>query len=487
MGIVVNQSIKNTVITYLGFGIGAINVVFLYTKFLSDNYFGLITFILSTANILMPLMAFGTHNTIIKFYSTFKTRQSQNGFLTLVLFLPLLIILPLGTVGVFAYDWIGNWLSRENPIIKDYTWLIYISAITFAYFEVFYAWSKVHLHSVFGNFMKEVFHRLCITILLLALYLDLLNEHQLIYAIVVVYFLRMLIMKLYAFNLKLPVFKLVKIPKLKNVLKYSALIIIAGSIANIILEIDKFMIGQFEALKNVAYYGVAIYIATVIGVPSRSMHQITNPLTAKLLNDKNKKELKQLYQKSSINLFIVSGFIFLAILININQLYLMIPENYSEGFLVVFVIGLAKLSDNLIGNNNAILFNSDYYRVVLIFGIILALLTVLLNLIFIPYYGINGAAYASCITILFYNSIKLFFVYKKFKIQPFTPQTLQTLGLIVFCGLILFFWEFPFIPIVNIALKSLLLVITYGFAVYWFNISEEISSIIKTFITKKTL
>ena len=148
MGIVVNQSIKNTVITYLGFGIGAINVVFLYTKFLSDNYFGLITFILSTANILMPLMAFGTHNTIIKFYSTFKTRQSQNGFLTLVLFLPLLIILPLGTVGVFAYDWIGNWLSRENPIIKDYTWLIYISAITFAYFEVFYAWSKVHYVSV---------------------------------------------------------------------------------------------------------------------------------------------------------------------------------------------------------------------------------------------------------------------------------------------------------------------------------------------------
>jgi len=54
MGIVVNQSIKNTVITYLGFGIGAINVVFLYTKFLSDDYFGLITFILSTANILMP-------------------------------------------------------------------------------------------------------------------------------------------------------------------------------------------------------------------------------------------------------------------------------------------------------------------------------------------------------------------------------------------------------------------------------------------------
>ena len=288
MGIVVNQSIKNTVITYLGFGIGAINVVFLYTKFLSDDYFGLITFILSTANILMPLMAFGTHNTIVKFFSSFKTRQSQNGFLTLMLFLPLVVIIPLGFIGVLAYDRIGNWLAKENPIIKDYSWLIYISAIAFAYFEVFYAWSKVHLHSVFGNFMKEVFHRLCITILLLALHFEFLNVKQLIYGIVIVYIVRMIIMKLYAFNLKLPVFKFVKIPKLQNVIKYSALIIIAGSIANIILEIDKFMIGQFEALNNVAYYGVAIYIATVIGVPSRSMHQITNPLTAQFLNEKNK-------------------------------------------------------------------------------------------------------------------------------------------------------------------------------------------------------
>jgi len=482
LGIVINQSIKNTIITYFGFGIGAINVIFLYTKFLSEEYFGLITFILSTANILMPLVAFGVHNTIIKFYSSFKTRQFQNGFLTLMLFLPLLIIIPLGLIGVLAYDAIGNWLSKENPIIKEYTWLIYISAIAFAYFEVFYAWSKVHLLSVFGNFMKEVFHRLCITVLLLLLHFEYLNVEQLIYGIVIVYIVRMVIMKLYAFNLKLPVFKLVKISGLSSVLKYSALIIIAGSVANIILEIDKFMIGQYEALNNVAYYGVAIYIATVIGVPSRAMHQITNPLTAQFLNENNTIALKSLYQKSSLNLFVISGFIFLAIIINLNQLYQLIPENYSEGFLVVLVIGLAKLFDNLLGNNNAILFNSDYYRMVLFFGIILALLTVILNLVFIPKFGINGAAYASVITIFIYNIIKLVFVYKKFNIQPFTKATLHTILLIGICGLGLFLFEFNFHPILNIALKSFILVLIYGFSVYRFNISEDITSILKRFI-----
>ncbi|WP_397362837.1 polysaccharide biosynthesis C-terminal domain-containing protein [Olleya sp. R77988] len=482
MGIVINQSIKNTVITYIGFIIGAINVIFLYTKFLSEAYFGLITFILSTANILMPLMAFGTHNTIVKFYSSFKTRQSQNSFLTLMLIVPLLIIIPAGLITHFGYDIISNWLAKENIIIKDYTWLIYICAIMFAYFEVFYAWSRVQLQSVFGNFMKEVFHRVCITILLLLLHFNYLTVEQLIYGIVIVYMVRTFIMKLYAFSLRLPVIKLTKIPNLSAVLKYSALIIIAGSIANVILEIDKFMLGQFEALNNVAYYGVAIYIATVIGVPARSMHLITHPLTAKLLNDNDQIGLKSLYQKSSLNLFIISGFIFLCIIININQLYLLIPENYSEGFVVVLVIGLAKLTDNLIGNNNAILFNSDYYRMVLVFGVLLAVLTIVLNLVFIPIYGIKGAAYASCITILTYNVTKLLFVYSKFKIQPFTNSTLKTAILIVLSGLALFFWEFSFYPIVNIILKALILVIVYGLSVYKFNLSEDITKILQRFI-----
>ena len=410
MGIVINQSIKNTIVTYFGFAVCAINVIFLYTQFLTEQYFGLITFILSTASILMPFMAFGVHNTIVKFYSSFKTRQSQNSFLSLMLVLPLFLIIPLGLLTHFAFDVIANWLAKKNTIIKDYTWLIYVSAAAFAYFEVFYAWSKVQLQSVFGNFMSEVFHRVATSILLIALYYGCLTVDQLIYGIVIVYIARAIIMKLYAFSLRMPSFKFTKIPNLSSILKYSALIIIAGSVANIILEIDKFMLGQFQALNNVAYYGVAIYIATVIGVPARAMHQITNPLTAKLLNEGHKVELKTLYQKTSINLFIISGFIFLCIIINISKLYLLIPENYSEGFFVVLVIGLAKLSDNLIGNNNAILFNSDYYRVVLVFGILLAVLTVVLNLVFIPVYGINGAAYASCITIFIYNIIKLLLI-----------------------------------------------------------------------------
>ncbi|HMC00613.1 MAG TPA: polysaccharide biosynthesis C-terminal domain-containing protein [Flavobacteriaceae bacterium] len=484
MGIVITQSIKNTVITYLGFAIGAINVLFLFTNFLSDYYFGLITFILSTANIMMPIMTFGVHNTIIKFYSSFKTRQSQNSFLTLMLFLPILIIIPVGLIGYFSFDIISHWLAKENDVIGDYVYLIFISSIAFAYFEVFYSWSKVQLKSVFGNFMKEVFHRICITILLFALYLNYLTVNQLIISIVGVYILRMLIMNIYAFSLRFPVFKFSRINGLTSILKYTALIIIAGSVANVILEIDKFMLGQYIAIENVAYYGVAVYIAAVIGVPARSLHQIANPLTAKYLNEKNTVELENFYKKSSLNLFVISGFIFLLIILNINELYKLIPEEFSGGLLVVFLISFSKLIDNLLGNNNAILFNSSYYRMVLVLGVFLALLTVAFNLYFIPKYGLNGAAFASFIALLIYNAAKIWFVQAKFSMMPFTVNTVKTFVLILVCIGIFYFWDFSFNPVINIILKSIIITLFYGLVVYIFKFSEDISNILNNLLKK---
>ena len=80
MGIVIRQSFKNTLILFLGFGIGGLNVLFLYTHFLEAEYFGLITFLLSTANMIMPLMVFGMQHTIIKFFSSYKSKEEQDNF-----------------------------------------------------------------------------------------------------------------------------------------------------------------------------------------------------------------------------------------------------------------------------------------------------------------------------------------------------------------------------------------------------------------------
>lgn len=156
-----------------------------------------------------------------------------------------------------------------------------------------------------------------------------------------------------------------------------------------------------------------------------------------------------------------------------------------SGLIVVVLISIAKLYDNLLGNNNAILFNSDYYRIVLFFGVILAVLAIVLNLIFIPKYGINGSALATFIAIIVYNSIKIYFVKDKFNMLPFTSETLKISILLVLIIFAFYFWEFPFNPYVNIILKSLAIGLLYGFSIYKFNLSKDISAVIKKYLKLK--
>lgn len=484
MGIVVKQSIKNTVATYIGFAIGAWNTLFLYTNFLTEEYYGLVGFLLSAATIMMPLTAFGVHNTIVKFYASFKDKDQQKDFMSMMLYLPLLIIIPVGIIGYFGYEMIIAFLSKENPIVGDYVWLIYVIAIAMAYFEVFYAWVRVEMQSVFGNFMKEVYHRGVISVLLFGVYFEMLNQVQFVWSLAAVYFSKALLMKLYAIKVRFPrlVFRMPE--NSLDILKYSLLIIIAGSISLVMLDIDKVMIGKYLPIENVAYYNVAIFIAMVIVVPSRAMHQITYPLTAKLINERQMTALKELYQKSSLTLFIISGLIFLLIVLNIEQVYLLIPKDYSAGIFVVFLISFSKLFDNLLGINNAILYNSDYYRLTIVLGLFLAVMTIVMNVWLIPVFGIEGAAIATVVSLFLYSVAKIIVVQWKFNMHPFTAATLKTVVLISVLGMVFFFWNFSFHSLVNILLQSALVSAIYLLVIYKWKLSPDINGLIDKYAKK---
>ena len=487
MGIVLKQSLKNTVITYIGFAIGAINTLYMYVYFLGDTYYGLVGYILSAANIMMPLMAFGVHNTLVKYFNDYKTEEEKASFLTFVLFLPLLLIIPFSLIAYFGYHQIASLLSEKNPIVYNYIWQIPVIGLCMGYFEIFYAWVKVHLQSVLGNFIKEVFLRILVTISLFAVYFNYITPSEFVYSLMGIYFLVMLIMKIYAFKVRFPSLKF-KIPtNSKAIITYSLFIILTGGIANLFLEIDKFMLNNYVKIENIAYYSVAIFIATVIAVPSRAMHQITYPITAKLMNENKHDELNDLYKKTSITLQIVGGLIFLGILVNINQLYLLIPPEYSGGVFVVFTIGLSKYFDLILGNNNAIIFNSKYYKTVLFLGVLLVTLTILLNMIFIPLYGLEGTAFATMISITLYSLAKLLFVVKKMKLFPFTSKTISSFGILIACFLGFYFWEFPFHPILNIILKSILVSIIYLTLSYKLKLSNDINVVIENVLRKSGL
>lgn len=484
MGIVLNQSLKNTIITYFGFGIGAIYTLYLYPILLGATYYALTNYILSAANVIMPLFAIGMQNTLVKFYSQYETEEDRSRFLSFTILFPLLMCIPLGIIGLFFFDDILIFVSKKNPIVKEYIWLIPFIGLCMAYFEIFYAWARIHMHSVFGNFVKEVGLRLLSLFALIGVYYKLITVIEFVYVTAGIYFFAFMVTMLYAFYIKKPVFQIIIPHNVKNIMEYTFYIILSGSVANLLLDGDKMILNQYMKIENIAYYSVATYIALVISVPSRAMHQITYPITAKLMHENKFVELNELYKKTSINLQIVGGFVMLCIFVNINQLYEIMPKEYAGGILVVFMIGLSKYFDLILGNNNAIIFNTKYYRTVLFLGVALVILTVGLNMIFIPIFGIMGSAFATLLSITLYSLAKLLFVVKKLHLYPFTNQTLHSVAITFVLFLVFYFWQFPFLPIIAIGLKSILVTILYVYLNYKFVISTEINQVIDTVLKK---
>ncbi len=486
MGIVIKQSIKNTIITFIGFGIGAVNVLYMYPVFLGKEYLGLTNYILSAANILYPILSFGIQNTLIKFFNeNNKTEEDLSRYFTYMLLLPLFVIIPFFCLFFYFYENIALYESNKNIIVYDFVWEIPLIALFMGYFEIFYAWLRAHMKSVFGSFVKEVFVRVLVTISLFAVYFNYITLTEFVHSLVLIYGISLLVIIYYAnktkriqLNKKLP-------KKTKEIFVFTIFIILSASVANMLLDIDKYMINQFLKIENIAFYSLAVYLAMVISVPQRAMHQITYPITAKLMSENKWEELDELYKKSSVTLQVIGGLIYIGILVNIKQIYELLPdEGYDNGLFVVFTIGLSKYFDVVLGNNNSIIFNSKYYKMVLLLGVLLVFVVVGLNLIFIPKYGINGAAIATLISITLYSLAKLLFVVLKMKLFPFTKKTIVALALTIVSFGVFYYWDFSFHPFVNIILKSILVTLFYVGLSYYLKISSDINFVINSVFKK---
>lgn len=499
MGIVLKQSLKNTLVIYIGFIIGGINTVYLYDRFLTSQYYGLATYVFAASNLIMPLIAFGINFTVVKFFSSYTSKKEKDKFLNLVLFLPLFIAIPIGYGWNFVHDLIMTYVSKssskENLIVENYTIYIYVVAVCCAYFEVFYSWAKVQLQSVFGNVLKELYNRVAVMIMLFAVSFNFITKEEFLFYMALAYVLRTLLMMSYAFKLYVPKFSFGLPSNFKEVLKYSAYILLAGSAGAIVLDIDKVMIPGKDGFAMAAYYSVAVFIGSFIEAPSRAMTQILQPLTSKSINENNDKEVESLYKKSSINLLLIGGLFFILVNTNVTELFKIMPsKGYAGGEKVVLMISSAKLFLMLLGSNGAILNNSKFYKIVLPIGLGMAIGVYFLNDYF--YYNLNlstdGLALATLLVTLFFGGFKLWFVQNKLKINPFTTKTFIMIFIIFSLYLLFNFWnfsipeivflDFPINPLINISLKSVIVIPLYIYVVYKLKISKQFNNLLGRFI-----
>lgn len=485
MGLVVNQSIKNTISTYLGFGLGALNTLFFYTHYISSSQYGLVSIVLSSATLLMPLIGFGIPNTLIKFFPTYN-ENSQRELLGFGVFTTLVLsLLTAFILGTFENEITYLITDGEGANLPS-LWYVFWIGVSMAFFELGYAMSKVYFQTVFGNFTKEIPHRILISLSLFGLHQVWFDFEQFLMLLVAVYFFRTLLMLYYVIKVcKVRISFRFRFP-ISPLLSYSVYLLLGTTAALIVLELDKVMINQFLQLEDVAYYTVAVFIATVIAVPMRSMHQITMPITSKIMAENQKESLISLYKNSSLHLLVGAGFILLLILVNLSEIYTFIPRSYESGMWVVAILGLSKLFDASLGINNAILYNSSQYKMVLVTGIFLAIATVLFNWWFIPRMGIIGAAWASLLAMSVYNLIKLILVYRLYNSLPYTKKSfwvLLFLGVLYTLNTFLPSMENPY---VSMAFKTLFFGVIYSLVLYRFKLSKEFNLLIQRLFKLKS-
>ena len=485
MGIVVNQSYKNIIIISIALVIGGVNTLYFYPVFLKAEYYGLVVFLLATSNLLQPLISFGSQHTIIKYFSSYNSAKEKDIFMSSIIFLPIMTIIPICYLVVQFHDIIASFLSLKNPIIERYVWVIFLVAFATSYFEVFYSWARVQLKSVFGNFLKEIYPRVSIFILLLLVFFDIISKENFIWYLTGFYYLRLLIMIAYSLKLYTPNFYFKLPTNTKQILSYSIYIFLAGSAASILIDIDKFMIPQKEAISQTAFYAVAVFIATVVEIPGRALFQIVNPLVAKALNTNNFTELKMLYKESSLNLLIISGLFFLLINLNIVPFYeLMDNPSYGTAVWVVLMISLSKLILMSFGCGPAILATSKFYKITLPFSIGMALSVYFLNDYLIDLMGINGAALSTLIVVAVFTFLKIIYLKSKLNLSPYSFNSVKTLFIIGSLFLIFENISFPFKGISLIIINSLIIGLVYTLVVYYSNLSGTLNKFLMNVLSK---
>ncbi|MDC0879417.1 polysaccharide biosynthesis C-terminal domain-containing protein [Flavobacteriaceae bacterium] len=482
MGIVVRQSFLNLISIGIAFLIGAVNTLYLYPTFLGSKLQGLIIALLAISNLLQPFISFGTQHAVIRYYSKYTKKTDKDGLLTLSIIIPLVIVILFAPIFYAYYDQIRQFLFQNDQSLSQYAYVILFVAVSTSFFEVFYSWLRVKLKSVFGNFLKELYPRLLISFLLISYSYGVLDFENFVLLLIYGYYLRLLIIIIYSFYINKPRISLSFKSDFKEVFKYCLLIFLSGAASSIILDIDKSMLSSILTVENVAYYSVAVFIAAVIEIPGRAMFQILSPVVADAINKNHFKKLEGLLKKSSTNLVLVASLFFLLINLNLDDFYEMLNQDgYSIGIPIVIIVSFGKLYSMSIGCINNIISNSKYYYYTFWFSLFSSVLAVVLNIYLITDYGIVGAAYATLIVIIIMNSLKLYLIKVKFNIHPYSKDTakiivLSIIGFIIFSNL-----KLDFQPVLNIIIKSSLILILYTLSAYIFRLSDDVNIFIDKF------
>ena len=207
----------------------------------------------------------------------------------------------------------------------------------------------------------------------------------------------------------------------KSFFSYSFPLLFFSIVSMLFYWIDSFFIGYFKGVESVGFYNAAVPIALLLGIMPELFMQLFFPMINRHYSNKNFELIKQLSKQLGKWVFMVNLPIFILIFVfpgaAINILfgsqYLVAQTTLRILIFGSFVASIAVISNNLLSM-------AGKSKLVLVNIVFATIANIILNLILIPMplilgmdnsLGINGAAIATAISMIFLNT--LFFIQSK--------------------------------------------------------------------------
>jgi O-antigen/teichoic acid export membrane protein len=511
MGIIRQQSVKSTIITYIGFAVGAINLMFVMPNYFSNTQIGLLQVFVAFATQMVTVGSFGMAIVINKFLPYYQAHldPKKRDLVTLVLTVGTAGMIILIGISILNNDLVIHLFSKNSPLFVKYFYLFPIFAMGYFYYYIFESFNNNYKFSSWSSFVRELFYKVFNLLATLFFAIGLLNFTGVMNMYTLMYWLGaiLLIINLIRYKLFHIPFKIspLTIRLRKNIAQYS-LSSWGISVLSVSFQfVDTFAIAGLIGLGPAAIYSVAKFTISTIVIPSTSLMPVSVPLISDAWRRNDLMKIEEIYKKTALVLVMIGGFCFFLIMASVNDILHILPDKFygsqeifNQAVLVILILGFARMLDFATSVNSYILQNSrKYYSADLTCSILSLILAIPLNYILIKNYGIVGASLAYLALSFFANTFKAIYLFIKEKIHPFSSHWWYLIGIFVFAilaGLLLNnIFRFSIFDnlvnsnitrIIRIFIRSVLLCGIFIPLVYWLNVSEDISGMIKIILDK---
>jgi O-antigen/teichoic acid export membrane protein len=253
---------------------------------------------------------------------------------------------------------------------------------------------------------------------------------------------------------------------IKEILSFSWPLLFSGLAWFLISGLDKVMLGILKSEVEVGYYNAATPIARYLIFFYTIIVFVFQPIASRLYAQSKIEDLKKNYQVLSKWLITIAfPFIMILLLFPSTVISILYGSKYilasnalqliTIGIMIYLILSLSREVLTIMGKTKQIFY----------FTIIGSGTNIILNLIFIPYFGINGAAFATMITFILISSLIGYYLYRIKKIHPFRKKLILpiTLTLFILSLIYLFidYFDLQTIPFILKIIISILLIIIY--------------------------